>query len=422
MQLGGLLRGVLEQAEDAYGRSLKKTTDQVSGVEKDAFLQLNMTLKQVERLKNGTAADVAQLIQQTQFAANHLLSQIPLVKRHPVLQGVRTRDILAEFDQSPKDIEVRGFWLVDPQLKLPPVVTIDKTPIDPKFVSAYADHLEITVPDPIKGKLAFSNSPCDPRKTFQVGLTIYYPQQRGIWPFRRTVASEWTQSVNVLPGMIQYQVQVQMSGQRKTETDVPRPFRVESPNFNWSCEQNASNLAVFSLPPNSRFNNDIQAGWADLGGGWENHGCSVATTGTTTTGSCWVRGGNRDCFLGACNCPGGGHGRVAVWGSVTTHQVDTADFRDELVYQTTMLSDSEVFATLPAATNTIVKKLNVQIQRTNSTAMCPNLYDEISVDLPINSDGAQSAQGVTATSKDGQFEVSANRAQVSVRKKPLTIP
>jgi hypothetical protein len=80
---------------------------------------------------------------QTQTAANHVLSQIPLVKRHPVLQGSRTRDIFAEFDQSPKDIEVLGFWLVDPELKRPPAVWINNIALAPKFVSAYVNHLDI---------------------------------------------------------------------------------------------------------------------------------------------------------------------------------------------------------------------------------------------------------------------------------------
>jgi hypothetical protein len=131
--------------------------------------------------------------------------------------------------------------------------------------------------------------------------------------------------------MTQFQVQVLMSGQRKTGTDTVKEFRAKSPDSNWSCEQNSSNNAVYSLLPNARFNNDTQAGWDDLGGRWENHGCSVSVVGTTTTGSCWVRGGNKDCFAGVCNCPGGGHGRVAVWGSYTVHQVSTGPTRQEPV-------------------------------------------------------------------------------------------
>lgn len=416
MLLAGLLRGVLEQAEAAYGRSLEKTIDGLVAAERDAFGNLQETLRSIERLKSGTAADVDALIRQTQAASNQVLSQIPLVKRHPTLAGIRTRDILAEFDENPKDIEILGAWIVDPELKRPPEVRINDVLIDSKHVSAFADRVEIHVPDEIKTHLAFDNLPCNPRRTFRVGLTVYYPRYRGIWPFRWTETEEWRQSLNALPGTVQYRIEVLANGQRIVETEVSQAFRAESPNFDWSCEQNISNNASWSLPPNvgAHFNNDVAAGWAELGGRWENQGCSLAVAGTTATGNCWVRGGNKDCVGPICNCPGGGHGRVAVWGTYTTRQVTRSDFGDESVFVTTMVSNSEVFATLPSDDATLLRQVTVRIQRANKGVTCSSLYDSVTLNLPA-------VEGVNATSQDGEFEVRADRVQVAVRKKPYTV-
>ena len=309
MLLAGMLTGTLRQIEDAYGRQLDKTLDAYSKAQRDTFNNFNGVLRNISQLEAKSVQDLEAIIRQVQGASNQVLAQIPFVARHPVIYGVRTRDILVAFDESPKDIEVLGYWLVDPELKQAPEVFLDGVPLEKNSVSAFVDHLEISLPDGVRNRLSIDNQACNPRKTFQLGFQ-FLSQENGFWPFKRTTAAPWSQQVNVLPGQVHYRASVYLSGQDTTEKTRDVPFRAVSSNHNWSCEENKSAVASFQLPSGASVLS-AEAQWTELGGRWENHSCDHATVGTQVTGTCNIRGGNKDCvpFTGPCNCSGGGHGQ-----------------------------------------------------------------------------------------------------------------
>jgi hypothetical protein len=124
MLLAGLLKGAIEQMERAYASQMNATFDRLVGAEKEAFTQLRLTLDQVQTLKDGTAEDVSKAIRQTHAATTEVLSRVPFADKYPVIHGLVTRDIMTDFDGQPDDIQVLGFFLVDPQLKELPEVWI----------------------------------------------------------------------------------------------------------------------------------------------------------------------------------------------------------------------------------------------------------------------------------------------------------
>jgi hypothetical protein len=184
--LAGLLQGTLDQINKTYGNQMRSSVESIGGVEKDAFLNLNKSLDKIHDLETKSVGDLQGLIQKTQSAGNQLLSAIPFTKRYPVFSGVQTRDVLAEFDQNPADVKILGFWLIDPELKIPPIVSVvtsadEEIPIAGSSLTPYFDHIDVQLPDALKQTLRFQNSPCEPRKTFRVKLRIFYLPSQPWW-------------------------------------------------------------------------------------------------------------------------------------------------------------------------------------------------------------------------------------------------
>jgi hypothetical protein len=420
--LAGLLQGTLEQIERVYGNQMRSTVESIGGIEKDAFLSLNKSLDKVNALETKTASDMQALIQQSQSAGNQLLSALPLTKRYPVFSGVQTRDVLAEFNENPADVKIVGFWLIDPELKIPPVISVVATSgpevaIPAGSLSPYFDHIDVQLPDSLKQTLRFQNSPCEPRKTFRVKVKIFYLPAQPWWklgfgkepqPLERTF--------NVLAGNEYFSASITASGETVSVSDVDTPFSEMSPNIQWSCEENKTQIASFTLPDGATLLSK-NADWGEIGGRWENQGCSVATAGKSVTASCSVRGGNKEGAFGVYNCPGGGHGKARVFGTYRRQNRTITPFSN-LTIGTLILSNKSggsSFVTLPQRANSTYSTVNLNIYRSTKQASCTTVYDQMVLNLPTSANpGTTVIQSVTQTSSKGEFEATADRSQVTV--------
>jgi len=420
--LAGLLQGTLDQIDKVYGNQMRSTVESIGGVEKDAFLNLNQSLDKVSGLETKTVRDLQSLVQQTQSAGNQLLSAIPFTKRYPVFSGVQTRDVLADFDQNPADVKIIGFWLIDPELKTPPTVSIvtaagKEVAIPATSISPYFDHVDVQLPDSLKQTLRFQNGPCDPRKTFRIKVKIVYLPAQPWWKFGLGKTGQpLERTFNVISGSEQFSAAVAVSGTTISTSDLDVPFSEISPNMEWSCEENKSQIATFTLPDGATLLSKT-ADWGEIGGRYENQGCSVATAGTSVTANCSVRGGNKEGAFGVYNCPGGGHGKARVSGSYRIQNRTTASFGN-LPNGSLLLSNKKggsSFISLPQRANSTYSTVSLNIFRSTKQASCTTVYDQIVVNLPapINA-GATVVQSAKQTSSKGEFEATADQSQVSV--------
>jgi hypothetical protein len=408
MLLSGLLSGTLRQMEEAYATQMNATVDRLMGAEKDAFTNLQITLDDVKRLQASTAEDVAKITRQAHAATTEVLSRVPFANKYPVVHGLLTRDVLAEFDEHPDDIQILGFFLVDPELKEDPELWIDGTKLT-SGVSSLFDRIQIQLPSALKDRLKFANTACEPRQTFNLWMRVFYNKRRGLWPATWPQRAFFDKNLTASPGEIQFEITILKSGITNTTGPVDEAFRVESPNFNWGCEQNASNHADFNVPVGHTII-EKSAGWADLGGRWENHGCSVSDTGGKVVGECHVRGGNKTCFLGACDCPGGGHGRVAAWGKTRHNVIAQTAFNNELVAKAVMRG-AERYDTVAIGPNQAINSIKMEVRRLNAKGRCETLADEAIVNLDPKLKNTK-----RATTKKAMFDISTDGSQVTIRR------
>jgi hypothetical protein len=405
MLLSGLITGAIEQIEKAYATQMNATVDRLMGAEKEAFTRLAMAFDDAERLAGGAAQDVSKAIRQTHAATTEVLSRVPFADKYPVIHGLVTRDMLNEFDGQPDDLQILGFFLVDPELKELPEIWVNGTRLT-NGVTAYFDRIQVQLPASIKEAFKLANTPCEPRQTFSVWMRVAYNKPRGIWPATWKERSAMERNMVASPGEVQYEVSLLKSGVTTTTGTAHEAFRVESPNFNWSCEENAGNHADFTVPAGHTLV-EKHVGWAELGGRWENHGCSVSDTGGRVVGSCSVKGGNKSWG----QCSGGGHGRVALWGTTRKEVTSQAPFENELVRQSVMRG-AERHDTIELGPGQTISGVRVEIRRINAAGRCEQLADDVVVSLnPVTKLTHRS------TSRKGMFEVATDGSQVSLRRK-----
>jgi len=429
--LAGLLQGTLDQMQRAYNDQMKNTVQSLGGLEKDAFNNLNRSLDNIGQLEGKTAADLQATVQQSQSAANQVLSMIPLAKRYPVFSGMEARDVLTDSgDQHPDDLRLVGFWLIDPEIRKKPelYVVIDgkETPIPSVNISAYFDHVEIQLPDEVKRAIRFQNSPCSPRKTLHVRVR-FFPLRTTPWykPWKDKEEDPQEREFNVLAGNEQFEATLSVDGTTTAANLTTVPFSSVSPNTEWSCEQNQTAAATFSLPEGAVLDK-VDANWSDLGGRYENKGCQVHPAGTSLVGDCSVRGGNKDCIplTGVCNCSGGGNGKAHVFGTYKINVPLVSQFSDKVLSQSKMSKamGSDTYLTLPALPGTRYSTAKLAVRRANARASCAAVHDNAVVNLPENLSGAIAVQTVTQTSANGEFEVRSDQSQVVVKRLRPPIP
>jgi len=249
-------------------------------------------------------------------------------------------------------------------------------------------------------------------------MTVTYPHDNGWWILASTKPETMERTFNALAGNAQFQGVVKVSGSTVTAADVELPFSVQSPNMEWSCEENKTQTSNFTLPDGAILTKS-DGSWSEIGGRYENKGCTVQNAGTSVTASCSVRGGNKDCFLVGCNCAGGGHGKVTVSGLYKISQRTTTELKDVPV-ATTLLSNRPnnlTYVTLPARPDTRVRTVTMEIRRVTNATICDKIYDQVTLQLPDQGPGVPPVQGVTQTSVNGEFEVRADQTQVVVQRR-----
>ncbi|MCP3414207.1 hypothetical protein NLM16_08855 [Bradyrhizobium brasilense] len=411
MLLAGIISRTIDQVSAAYADALSKTFDQLSVAEQNTFKGLADQVDSLNTLEGKTSADVQQAIYKTQGAANQLLDRLPFGERYPIFYGTSIRDLTTDPAQHPSDVEIFGFHLSDPKLdrKGPKIIVADSQ-IPENLISLQEDRIQVQLPDAVKAKIGFGNNVCDPRKTFPIGLTVYYSVDRGFWPITWSSEKEMKFNANALPGADLYDLAVKYSGARTTSPLVSHPFSARSGYTAMGCEQNTSAAVRFELPAGAQ---EIQcsAAWVDtsnVGGSSQN--CAVG--GLVATGSGSMRGRNKDCIKippfgpNVCNCPGGGHGTLQISGSYKVPEPKVEDLNGIEVGSYVLKGGSDVSTSLPSDATVEIKKVDVMIAR----KACGKQLDAISINVPA------ADQKLSQTSSGGLFRASLWNGQLNVTK------
>lgn len=412
MVLAGIISKVIEQLSTAYGNALGKTFEEISGAERDTFSSVTQSIGDINKLREMTATDIQNAIYKTQGAANQLIDRLPLTERYPLFYGLTVRDLTTDPGPNPSDIEILGFHFVDPHLgSKAPKITVAGTEMPEGAVSVLEDRVKIQIPEIVKKKIGFGNTPCNPRPTFPIEILVKYGDRRGFWPISWTSEKEAKFHGNALAGADLFTVSVTYGAIRTTTPIVPHTFSARSGWAGMGCEQTTSASVRFDLPPGAQ-EISCTAAWVDtsnVGGSSQN--CTVG--GTVATGSGSMRGRNKDCIKippfgpNVCNCPGGGHGYLQISGSYKVPEPKTEAIADIPLSPLTLIGQSDISTSFPRDASLNITKVSTQVRRKS----CPDLRDQIEINV------LDWKNRVDVSSKEGLFKATLWNGQLTVGRK-----
>jgi hypothetical protein len=399
--LAGTLQGTIRQLREAYKGSMDKTFDGLETQQGNAFKRLQAVVQDASRLENRSASDLNQIVSNTQDAANQLMDRMPLTDKSPVYFGIQTRDVLASFDSQPNDIVLTGYHLVDQRLnnKKPDIQiavggrTYDITKDHPDYISAQFNRVNITLPDDLKKAIRIDNQPCEPMRLFHLTGTVYY---KGGW---FNTDQNFTFNANMSPGERLYAVKVIIDGARTAPQPVQSAFSNASGEQQVGCDATTSTQVSWTGPDNAR-QVVAQAEWFE-GDGLGSVSSTAAASGNTATATGSVHGRSKQCVFGVCNCPGGGHAKLRVFGSYVVDQVLTTPFHDERE----VVHINPTHVSIPSETILALNTVDVQITRKG----CSQVLDSIHIAVPSDRNKV-----VQATSANGYFEATLQPGQLDI--------
>jgi hypothetical protein len=404
--LAGTLQGTIRQLQEAYKGSMDKTFDGLETQQGNAFKRLQLTLQDASKLENRTASDLNQIVTNTQDAANQLMDRMPLTDKSPVYFGVQTRDVLASFDPQPNDIVISGYHLVDQRLgnKKPDIQiavagkTYNISKDHPEDIAVQFNKIQITLPEDLKKAIRIDNLPCEPMRLFHLTGTVYYksPVAYGLVNLDRT----FDFNANVSPGERLYAMKVFIDGARTALQPVQSDFSVASGEQQVDCDASTSTAIQWSGPAEAKQINP-RSEWINTNNVRENNS-TPASTGTTATASGTIYGLHKQCGpFNICNCPGGGHGNLHLFGTYVVDKLQTTPFHDER----SVVHVNPTHISIPSETVLALTSVDIQITRKG----CAQVLDTIHIAVP-----ADQNKVVQATSANGFFVATLQPGQIDV--------
>lgn len=400
MLLAGTIQAAIERIEKAYADSLQSTYDAFTVAEANAFSDLEELLKNLDHTALGIGRNLDALVYKTQGGMNQILDRLPLIDRYPTYYGLRTRDLLRPVQTVPHDIEILGFLLVDPKLDYrKPKVVVAGTILPDKLISAQQDRILVELPPGLKQRLKLENKPCDPSRSFQVALTVYYHDGSLLrWFNPRYQGNEVHLTGRALPGNPTLTVEIQVEGERTREVPQTFTFEKESHSVSVGCEKSKSKSLSWPAPEGAR-QIDAKAKWVKTKR-LKDADANTAVSGLTVTASGKIRGKDKELGI---NCRGGGKGKLRLYGTYVLNRADSTAMAHQAQ---AVMTEGVASFTAPLAEGTKLKRLTINLRRRG----CSVVLDQIEVPLPPDLN-----QTVRQTSQRGLFEAKHQRGQITVR-------
>ena len=423
----GILKGTIEKTEAAYANSLDKTFTQLSAEEQSLFRNTFEVIAQTKSLVQTGGKEFQSAIYKTQGAANQLISRLPLSSAFPVFYGAQVGSSIASMDESPTDIVLLGFMLTDQHIGgKRPVVAVASQAIDSKYISVQEDRIEVQLPNDLKEKINLKGGFCKPRQSFPIGVTVFYSQKRGVWPFTWRTEREMHFNANAVAEIIKFEYRVDFDGARSDKELVAQSFENQSGSVSAGCTETANANAVFNAPEGAVELN-CTASWVStshIKGSSQN--CVPAGNTVTATGS--ITGKDRECavrdvvswasggFLGGlvssvigqetlCNCPGGASGKLQISGTYKMPKTTVTQIVGKSLGIYSVREGMAANISLPIDTAVTKKLVRVEVRRKG----CDQIVDNIHINL-----AATPILAVDQISQNGLFKATLRNDQLLI--------
>jgi hypothetical protein len=300
--------------EEFRGAEQEALTDDVGGLPAPVPQRLAAAFaKAGEVVKR---ADDPAFVDDAQRTFNALMSVLPMNPPHPIFYGVLARDLSA--NPLPGDLVIYGYRVIDPILKIPPVVLFRNTDIDALAIKG--DRIDVTLPPDMRQAVDFAPPPCEARSGFGIRVVGAYAQKRGIWPISWNSELQTSADVFVLPSPVFYTAKILARVEAPTEKTMTQPFEAKSELEVADCGE--TRFASVDVPLPAGFKNLTCSGtWIDASGAADVVGRCL-TEGLTLHVTGELKGGNKVCSPAKlCTCPNSAQGFLEAKGS---YQVATA--------------------------------------------------------------------------------------------------
>lgn len=392
MLAAGSLTALANQLSDVYKGRLNDTATAAGVFQGNLANDAAGILRLAQGIEHQTATDAHSTVYQLQGSVNQILSRLPFSSRRPVFYGMQVYDVASAFPNKGYDLEFLGFDLTDPSLKYKhPQVVVSGLAIPDSNISVQQDRVQVVLPAAVKSKIAFRKDTCEPPAPFSATLTVFYKTSKRIFfvPVAKDAQTPFT--AFSLPGPDAVMAKVTYSGTQHSANDVVQPFNVVSAQVNVGCENTLPGNISFTAPVGAKEIN-CNAAWVNTSNlKLQSQSCTVG--GNVVAASGTITGVDYQNLVLARNCPGGGHGALAVSGTYHLSQAVAAPFVDAASPAYRLLANLDV--SIPSDTGRTVERIDVALSRPG----CGKPLDVVS--LPV---AANPAIDNIQNSQNGLFE------------------
>ncbi len=395
-----LTAAMLRRAGEEFRSSEQDSmTGDVSGLSEPVPQRLAAVVAKAAEAETRAAADPA-FVEEAQRTVNALMAALPMKPPHPLFFGVLSRDLADS--PLPSDLVIYGYRMIDPLLKIPPVVLFNKTEISDLAIKS--NRIEVTLPPDIKKAVGFAPPPCESRAGFSVRVTDSYIQQRGIWPISWKNQIESTEDLFVLPTPVFFTAKIATTVEETAVKTSTVPIEQKSDMVSADCEETRRAEIAVPLPVGFK-NLTCSAEWVDASGA-ARLASHCATVGQTLRVTGEIVGGMRACSPDKlCSCPTSAKGFLQAKGSYEVpmpgETVKVEAQARPLTFPAGSLAQDRVDSSNRAKLRHVALSL--------SRRACPTEVDDIVLNLGDDPHG-----GADATSKTGAFRALIEAGKLTV--------
>jgi hypothetical protein len=368
--LAQTLQATTTRLSDAYSKDLNRPLRSLDEAQFESLTHFATLLNELGDINEQTQSKTSELVDRTLAVVHSVFDVLPTTNKPPVIFGVALPGVFTSNLQDPNDIVIYGYHLADSKEgSRKPEVSISGITLPPDAVTADFGKISIHLPLNLKRTIGYANTPCDPLKSFKVSLRVFY--EAGYVTGLVHWATDDQFSLSVPVPTQHYDLDVQASGIATVRTPQVLAFNNSSRYVSVDCEQTAVTSVNWQAPENARIS-DAHAEWVEVNN-VTSQTQNVVIVGASTTATGSIRGLNKQCAIfSICNCPGGGHGQLRVFG---TYTLDDPGLRSFTARQT-LRGGSSVQFKLPSPDTWTLNHLIIRVTKTN----CATELDRFEVD------------------------------------------
>lgn len=389
---------VRRAGEEFRGAEQQAMTDNVSGLPAPVPQRLAAAVAKAAEAE--TRADDPAFVDDAQRTFNALMSVLPMNLPHPIFYGVLARDLSAA--PLPGDLVIYGYRVIDPVLKIPPVVLFRNTEISPLAIEG--DRIAVTLPPEVKQAVEFAPPPCEARAGFALRVIGAYAQPRGLWPISWNNELQSATDVFVLPSPVFYTAKILTRVEEPTEKTTTQPFEAKSELEVADCGE--TRFASVDVPLPEGFKNLTCSGtWVDSSGAANLSGRCV-TEGQTLHVTGELVGGHKVCSPDKlCTCPNSAQGFLEAKGSYQVEAAGETMKIDAAAKPVTFPAGSLAEGRLGVGDAAKLRHVTLDFSRRG----CPTQVDALDLNISDDPDGK-----AYAASKSGAFRAIFQRGTLTV--------